>query len=762
MRTDLIGKRVYIIGIGGTGMSPIALVLKEMGLSVSGSDRAVSDTVRSLEKHGIPVHIGHAAENVAGADLIVYSSAIGKENPELAEAEKREIPAQKRVDFLDSILSGREVIAIAGTHGKTTTTSMLAWILKSLGTAPGFIIGSTPKDLGKNAEAGTGPLFVIEADEYDRMFLGLHPAVAVVTKIEHDHPDCYPTETDYITVFNQFLENTRENGCVLLNADDPKQVLLTGTAAGAGTVLHFGLVASADFRAENLNLMTDGCYEFDFADNQSRSSVHVQMAVNGRHNVYNALAALSVCAIEDLDLEQAAGALKDFHGIERRFERIAEWNDILIIDDYAHHPTEIKTTLAAARDAFPGRRIWALWQPHTFSRTQTLLNDFCHAFSDCDRLLVTDIYASREKQKDFGFAELKTAIGTAYPEAIFAGSNREAEAILKNELRPGDVVITLSAGDANRIGPAVLAELKTEATAAFHQKYADLIRRDVPLSTYSKALCGGPAKELLIAETVEALIDMTRFYQKQGARFQVCGGLTNLLFSDAGFDGVIILNRAAGIRVEKTMEGAAITADSGTPLIEVVKTCAETGLEGYEWAYGIPGTFGGAIYGNAGAFGSETANIIASVKFLRNNDEIIVLKNEDIGFSYRSSGFKRHELHGTILSATFSLRNGDPAAVKEKMEQIIAKRRTVHPEGMGSLGSVFRNPPEEYAGKLITNCGLRGKRIGKAFISLNHGNTIITEPGVASADYLALVRLAQKEVKVRFGIDLIPEIEILS
>ncbi len=760
MRADLIGKRIFIIGIGGTGMSAIALALKEMGVSVSGSDRAASEMALTLEKQGIPVHIGHTAENITGADLVVYSSAIGKDNPELTEAERKGIPTQKRVDFLDSILSGREVIAIAGTHGKTTTTSMLAWILKSLGENPGFIIGSTPRDLGKNAAAGTGPLFVIEADEYDRMFLGLHPEIAVVTKFEHDHPDCYPTEADYLAAFKQFLSNTRPQGWIVLNADDPKQALLAETAAASGQVLRFGLTTPADFQAVNLNLMANGCYEFDFRDNRMDRSAHVRLAVSGRHNIYNALAALAICAIKELDLSRAAAAFANFHGIARRFEKIAEWNGITIIDDYAHHPTEIKATLSAARDAFPSGRIWALWQPHTFSRTKTLLNEFCSAFSDADQVLVTNIYASREKQQDFGNEDLKTAFTAAYPAAIFAADNAHAVEILRKEMLPGDVVITLSAGDANKIGPAALAELK--AGAEFQKKYAEKIRRDVPLSTYSRALCGGPAKELLIADSTEALTDMARYYHSKNANFRVFGGLTNILFSDAGFDGVAILNRADDICIEKTPGGARVTAASGTPLIAVVKACAEAGLEGYEWAYGIPGTFGGAIYGNAGAFGSETAAVIASVKFLLNNHEMIALEKDALGFSYRSSKFKRQELRGTILSATFSLRNGDPCSVNEKMEEIIAKRRTVHPEGKGSLGSVFRNPPNEYAGKLITDCGLRGKRIGHAFISENHGNTIITEPGVASADYLALVHLAQNEVKTRFGIDLVPEIEILS
>ena len=744
---NLQGKHIYIIGIGGTGMSAIALVLKEMGISVIGSDRSYSNTVMNLEKHGIPVFIGHHAENVRDADIVVYSSAITKDNPELIEANQRGILTQKRMEFLESILSDREVVAISGTHGKTTTTSMTSWLLKSLGTEPGFIIGSTPKDLGKNAEAGKGSLFVIEADEYDRMFLGLYPAITVVTKVEHDHPDCYPTKESYLKVFREFLSNTRKNGIILLNADDPNQSDLSNNLDSSIRVFRLGIQEAADFTAENLQIGDSGCYGFDFTDNPKKEKVHIQMSIAGKQNVYNALTALSICAIQNLDIQKAAVFINRFTGIERRFETIAEWNGITVIDDYAHHPTEIRMTLETARSAFPGKRIWAMWQPHTFSRTQTLLDDFCGSFIDVDVLLVTNIYASREKQQDFGFEDLKTALSKKNPGVIFAETNEMAVDILKKNLKPGDVVITLSAGDANQIGPKAICELREEAKSIFYAKYGKKIQHDVLLSRFSRALCGGPAKELLIAETTEELIEFVRFYRNNHTVYQVFGGLTNILFSDNGFDGSVILNRTNSIRIDKTPEGAVITAASGTPLISVIKACAEAGLEGYEWAYGIPGTFGGAIYGNAGAFGSETAKIISSINLLKDDREIIELGDAEMGFAYRSSVLKRKEIKGTILSAVIELRNGDPFAIRKKMEQVLAKRRIVHSEGMGSLGSVFRNPPCDYAGKLIADCGLRGKTIGKARISENHGNTIVTEPGAKSADYLALVYLAQEEVK---------------
>ncbi|GAP41748.1 UDP-N-acetylmuramate--L-alanine ligase [Flexilinea flocculi] len=758
---NLKGKHIHIIGIGGTGMSAIALVLHELGVNVTGSDRSNSISVSQLEKNGIYVKIGHSAENVKDADIVVYSSAIAEENPELIEARRMGIPAQKRMEFLDSILSEREVIAISGTHGKTTTTSMTAWILKSLQMQPGFIIGSTPKNIGKNAEAGKGNLFVIEADEYDRMFLGLHPAIAVVTKIEHDHPDCYPTESQYLSVFSEFLANTRENGIILLNSDDPKQASLSEKVNSLVKIYTFGIEKASDFQAEKCEITENGCYRFVFSDNLQKKQTIIQLSIAGKHNVYNALAALSICSLKGLNLDDAADALKNFQGIERRFETIAEWNGIKVIDDYAHHPTEIKATLTAARDAFPHRRIWALWQPHTYSRTKSLLNEFCDSFNLADVLFVTNIYASREKQTDFGFEDLKTALKQKYPKAFFADTNEMAVELLRQQLRPDDVVVTLSAGDANQFGPAAIHRMIDDMKTDFNVKYSNTIQHNMPLSQFSRALCGGPAKEIITANSIEELIEIIKFYQINHDPYKVFGGLTNVLFSDNGFDGTVILNHSAKIAIYPQGDSAVVIADSGLPLISVVKTCAETGLEGFEWAYGIPGTLGGAVYGNAGAFGHETKELVKTITLLKEDTEVIEIPNEKMGFGYRSSILKDKLMRGTVLRVAMELNYGDPLVIKEKMDQIIAKRRVVHPEGKGSLGSVFKNPAGFYAGKLIEECGLKGKTIGRVHISEAHGNTIITEPGAKSADYVALMQLMQKEVKERFGIDLIPEIEVL-
>ena len=454
---NLSGKKIHIIGIGGTGMAPIAIVLHEMGAVISGSDRAESEFTKMLASRGISVMIPQKSENISAPDYVFYSSAIHDDNPELAEARKRGIPTLKRREFLRLMLADRKIIAIAGSHGKSTTTSMTAWVFSKIGLEPGFIIGSSLKDLGKNAAAGNSDWFIIEADEYDNMFLGLDPYAACLTKVEYDHPDCFPTQERYLEAFSSFLQNTKPDGLILLNGDDPEQKLIS--LPENRQVRRYGLSRENDFYAVDTAVCENGCYSFEFCAEGRRIPVRLQ--IPGLHNVSNAMLVLSLCAVYGLDLEKAAEALGSFHGIGRRFEITDEWNGITLVDDYAHHPTEIIATLAAARDYFPARKIWAVWQPHTYSRTNALLDEFSKAFVNADEVIITDIYAARETFSGFGIDNVLSAM--RHPAVHHRKSNMEVAEYLASNLKKGDVVVTLSAGDANRAAPMALEILKNAA-----------------------------------------------------------------------------------------------------------------------------------------------------------------------------------------------------------------------------------------------------------------------------------------------------------
>jgi UDP-N-acetylmuramate--alanine ligase len=385
----------------------------------------------------VHITIGHRAENIEGADVVVRSSAIPDDNVEVKAALELGIPVLKRSEFLSSMLEEHTGIAVAGTHGKTTTTSMIAWILTSLGQDPTYIAGGVLNNLGTNAHAGKGKAFVIEADEYDRMFLGLKPEIAVITNIEHDHPDCYPTAEDFFRAFDEFASGVGSDGTLLVCGNDGGAVRLGQIAKARGqNVLSYAIQYANNgsnnqpiaYLAESITPNAAGGMSFEAICSLKGNNFGVHTPINlrvpGRHNIQNALAALAVAHQLKLPVDQAGKALSEFRGTGRRFEVRGEVNGITVIDDYAHHPTEIRATLSAARMRFPKSRLWVVWQPHTYSRTRLLFHDFVAAFEQADHVLVTDIYAAREKQPDDGFSSQQIVASMTYPGATTAGLYR--------------------------------------------------------------------------------------------------------------------------------------------------------------------------------------------------------------------------------------------------------------------------------------------------------------------------------------------------
>ena len=471
-------KAVHFIGIGGTGLSAIARVLLESGYQVTGSDRSLSFLAKSLKEEGVRIAIGHRPENIEGAQVVVRSSAIPDDNVEVMAAYEQGIPVLKRSEFLSSLMEERMGIAVAGTHGKTTTTAMIAWMLTSLGQDPTFIAGGVLNNLGTNAHAGTGQAFVIEADEYDHMFLGLKPKIAVITNIEHDHPDCYPTPEDFFRAFDQFATQVGSDGTLLVCANDDGAARLGQIARARGQkVLSYAIRHSNNgssnqpiaYIAESLTANLVGGMSFETACSISGKKFELRTSINlrvpGSHNVQNALAALAVAHQMQLPVEQASKALSEFRGTGRRFEVCGEIDGITVIDDYAHHPTEIRATLSAARMRYPKSRLWVVWQPHTYSRTRLLFQDFVGAFEQADQVLVTEIYAARERQPEDGFSSQQIVAAMTYPVSHYVADFSQATTFLIDRLVSGDVLIVLSAGDADQISTMVLAQLKERSDA---------------------------------------------------------------------------------------------------------------------------------------------------------------------------------------------------------------------------------------------------------------------------------------------------------
>jgi UDP-N-acetylmuramate--alanine ligase len=452
----------HFIGIGGTGLSPIARILLERAQQVSGSDLLLSPMAEELQTLGAVVQIGHKAENVQGADIVIRSSAVPDNNVEVAAARQAGIPVLKRVDFLKELTAGQKVIAVAGTHGKTTTTAMITWCLNALGADPSYVVGGMVKNLHKNAHAGKGAFFVIEADEYDGMFLGLRPDILVVTNIEHDHPDCYPTPQEYYQAFRKLSALIVPQGKLIACSSHPGTQRLMQEVRESVTTLPYGTELEDTYRVSaihhnpgcgvsfNLDIQNEGLVVSSYSD--------IQLSIPGNHNALDAAAALAALYEAGFPLEPAIHALREFSGTGRRFDIQGVVNGITVIDDYAHHPTEIRSTLSAARCRYPDSQIWAVWQPHTYSRTRELINEFKDAFNDCDHVIVTEIYASREKPQDFSSRAVLDLM--QHPDARQIAELKDVSAYLCKHLRSGDVLLVLSAGDADQISRDVLTYLK--------------------------------------------------------------------------------------------------------------------------------------------------------------------------------------------------------------------------------------------------------------------------------------------------------------
>jgi UDP-N-acetylmuramate--alanine ligase len=456
--------RAHFIGVGGAGMSGIAKVLHDRGEAVTGSDIRMSRYAAQLQSAGVPVFIGHTAANLGDPEVVVVSSAIPESNPELAEARRRGIEVWPRARMLAELAGDRRTIAVAGTHGKTTTSSMAVAALRALGEDPTFLIGGELNDVGSNAACGSGDLYVVEADESDGSFLFLDPFCAIVTNVEADHLDHYGSFEEIVETFARFLEHVRPDGIAVLCADDP---VLPGIAGRCrGRVITYGRTEGADVRITECAADGRGyrfCLKF-----RDGTEVEAATAVPGEHMALNATAVLAAIWALGMDPAAAASGIASFGGVKRRFEAVGEIGGVEIVDDYAHHPTEVRATLAAAKAA-GFDRVWVVFQPHRYSRTAALGTDFGAAFDDADRVVLMDVYSAGE-------APIPGVSGKTVLDALLRRRPRAAVAYfphrvdvpgyVADRVRPGDLVLTMGAGDVTNLGPEIVRVLADRAGEA--------------------------------------------------------------------------------------------------------------------------------------------------------------------------------------------------------------------------------------------------------------------------------------------------------
>ncbi len=458
-------RKVHMIGIGGAGMSAIALALLADGVTVTGSDLESSSYTERVSQAGGQVFIGHNPTNLGDAEAVIVSSAIPDDNSELIEAKGRGLPILHRADALALLMQGKCSVAVAGTHGKSTTTAMIGHILTQLGYDPTVLVGAEVINFGSNCKVGASEWFVTEADESDGSFFKFSPTHIVITNIELDHPDHYADEEEVVNAFVQFVERLDEDGLLVVNADCPRASKLPFRLSQPVWWMSFGIQNEADYQAQGIRRLPDGSWVFQ-VQRRPKLLGEVRLKVPGEHNVANALASLVLCyEVLGVPFSFLAEAISTFQGVKRRFEIIGRVNGITVVDDYAHHPTEIRSLLKTARSVFDGK-IWVIFQPHRYSRTARLWREFGNAFSDADGVWVTEIFAASEQPiEGVSGALIAKAIAENEPEKIvrFESDWDAIVSDLQALARPKDAVLIVGAGNIYKIAAKLLTALSNAA-----------------------------------------------------------------------------------------------------------------------------------------------------------------------------------------------------------------------------------------------------------------------------------------------------------
>ena len=449
---------VHFIGIGGVSNSAIAEILKHKGYEVSGSDINMTPLTQRLSDKGIQIYKGHSAENIKDVDLVVYTAAVGDDNPELAYALKKGIPCLSRAEMLGQLMIGYpHTIAISGTHGKTTTTSMLTRIFNDNQFDPTALIGGDFIDIGSNVRIGSGDIFITEACEYKESFLSFYPTIGIILNVDEDHLDFYK-DLDHITsAFLKFSNNIHEDGILVINGDDFNARKVSN--AYKGRFITYGITMDCHFTARNIVYNNLGCPTFDIFKEEVKLGT-VDLSIPGQHNIYNALAAFIAAYQITNDSAHIIERLSTFRNADRRFEKIGELKEIMLVDDYAHHPIEIKATLEAASRIEKIKRIRCVFQPHTYSRTKELLHAFPSSFTAADEVIITDIYAAREKDPgDIHAKDLYSALQAEGINTKYISDFNEIEAYFLESAEAGDLIISIGAGDVFKITHSLISKL---------------------------------------------------------------------------------------------------------------------------------------------------------------------------------------------------------------------------------------------------------------------------------------------------------------
>ncbi|MCG3147604.1 MAG: UDP-N-acetylmuramate--L-alanine ligase [Verrucomicrobiae bacterium] len=760
-------RRVHFVGIGGCGMSGLARLLIQQGHQVTGSDLNGNGETTVLRKLGAKIHVGHAGKHVhRETELVVYTSAVTSDNPELLAALEHKIPAVRRGVLLTGLMTHQHNIAVAGTHGKTTTTAMIAYVLTRSDSSPSYCVGGNVPVLGTNAQFGAGKYFVAEADESDGTLIGFTPQYSVCLNIEAEHLDHHRSMDGLLANFEVFFRSTLNT--VFYCADCTNCVTLAQQSRAA---ISFGLSDRADYRAHDVTPTSRGCKFIVTCRGQQLGEI--ELVIPGKQNVVNALAAIAVADQLGMPFEKVAEALGKFTGAKRRFERRYEGEGIVVVDDYAHHPTEIRATIAAAK-TLGFQRVVVAFQPHRFTRTQALLPEFGSAFYEADKLFLTEIYAASEKPiKGITGETLRdTVIAAGQVDVTFERDLQKLAQHLCAEAHAGDLILVMGAGDISKVAQAVAEKLAARrATKPVKLETAMNIQSDVqgmlselavvrpeePMARHTSLRVGGPAELWVEPGNERDLAKLLKYCHQRNIPVTIVGRGTNLLVRDGGIPGVVIhLASAEFSKVE--VDGDSVIARGGARLKGIVNTAKHHELGGLEFLEGIPGSVGGALRMNAGAMGKQTFDVVEWVRYVSFAGEIYDADAKSLPVGYRSCPlFANHVVLSVILRGEKTAR----AVIDSRLRQFEQKRWASQP-ARPSAGCIFKNPREVAAGKLIDDLGLKGTSVGAARVSEMHGNFIVNEGGATAGDVLKLIEVIRAKARQERGIELEPEVMILG
>ena len=753
------GGHVHMVGCCGIGMAGVAYLLAHKGFSVSGCDAVPNRQADWLNAAGVSVTTPQSAAHIEQPmDWLIRTPAVPVQHEEIQAALKRDITISKRGEVLAALSTGNGSIAVAGTHGKTTTSTVIAQLLKATGHDPSWCIGGESETLGAVAGVGTGGALVVEADESDGTLALYRPDIAVITNVEFDHMEHFESEQAFDACFESFIEQTRQR--IIYCGDDERASRLCSDnphASSYGFGEHVdlqGKLREFDNKNSELHVYQNGCL-----------LGRLVLPIPGRHNALNALAAVGACLAFGVPFDALSGAISEISLPKRRYEVVAEAKGITVVSDYAHHPSEVAALVQMARREHSGR-ILAVFQPHRYTRTQALGADFPKAFEGVDPLVLCPVYPASEEPLLGGqacdlYAHIREAGGTP---PLLARSLQQAWGYLRRELRSGDLLLVIGAGDVESIARWAAENLmsevdtpKTDFGTVPNLLSADTeVRVNDPLGRRTMYGVGGAADIWVELGSVSDLRRTLRWCHDQSCPFQILGAGSNVLVSDLGVRGVVA--RLSGDAFKQIrIEHDEVVVGGAVSLAKLMDWVTQHSLTGIEFLEGVPGGVGGIVRMNGGAYGHEIRERLSWIRGLNRDGSECMVQASALEWGYR--GCKSLE-DVVVTEVGLRLEPGQQSAISATRNDIRERRAWMR--GLRCSGSVFRNPPEQYAGRVIEGIGLKGSRVGGVHVYARHGNFLVADQEATASDVLALIQRVQFSVETETGISLKREVLFLE